>query len=123
MRTKSIFPAVLFAACLFRPAIAAESGWIYVGIGQQSCGTYSLAFQDASPSTGITYLGHEYFSKSAAFEEWVAGYVSGVNMGRRSINKQINVDLDGIALSVKKICDEHPDWHIIAAVSAFINLH
>jgi hypothetical protein len=123
MRIRNILLVIGLAGSFVGRSFAEDRGWAYTGIGQFSCGTYSLAFQGGSPSVGLSYLGQQYFSQAGAFSQWVAGYVSGINMGHRSSKNQITTDLDGMAMSVKKICDQHPDWSVLQAASFFAKPH
>lgn len=105
------------------PGVAESSAWISIGMGNNSCGSYSQAFSDGSPDKGVTYLGGTYFSSAATYTQWVVGYLTGLNLASRSKDHQIQLDLDGIGLSIKKICDAHPDWSVLQATAIFSKSH
>jgi hypothetical protein len=77
------------------------------GFGTQSCGTFSIAFQNDAFNSGMEIKDTVYYSKAAAIAEWVSGYISAANM-RVPLERQMQVDTAGITLWLKRYCDINP---------------
>ena len=91
--------------------------------GNISCGTYSLALNKRSPSTVLEYEGERLAPPALSYATWLAGFVSGVN-SQRDPNSQIKgMDRNGIAMWVKRYCDDNPTRLLIEAAQLFVAAH
>jgi hypothetical protein len=111
----------LFASTAIACGTEARAGAV-IGLGGDSCGTFIKAI-DAMSNTGstsrasMTWEGKTWIELGASYEQWIVGYISGVNSTRAT---QIAIDRDGIVLSVRKICEQHPDELLVSGVSRFV---
>ena len=65
------------------------------GQGMSSCGTWTQARQQRSVSAGLS-------------AQWVAGYLSGMNMDPASPNALAGTDFDGLMGWIDNYCGSHP---------------
>jgi len=117
---------LLAAALLLSPlAEAAESPqWVVLGIGTDSCASYTLALDADRPTAAIKMDVKVYYTTANAYAQWLSGFVTAANMsGPEDLKYQINVDVNGVALWVKNYCVQYPSEPIVAAAGAFVRAH
>ncbi len=100
-----------------------QSQWMISGMGIDSCGSYMLALGDNKPGDAIMLSGKFYATKANAYAQWINGFITSVNLSRKSGQDQIQVDPNGVALWIKRYCEEHPDKDIVTGTSAFVLAH
>lgn len=87
--------------------------------GSASCGTYTLAFAQGQPNGMLAWHGQSYSSSARTYTQWLAGFVSGVNTESAfdtSRGIQVRpVDVNGLALWMKRYCKVHPNASIPSA--------
>jgi hypothetical protein len=75
----------------------ANSPSIVIGMGNKSCGVWLAAKVEGT---------------QAAYEEWVAGFISGYDLGRQTPKDMPGIlagtDINGIIASVDAYCRSHP---------------
>ena len=91
--------------------------------GDVSCGTYSLALEENSPSTIMKYKGEELAPSALTYAIWLTGFVSGVNSQRDPKSQIKGMDRNGIAMWVKRYCDDNPTRLLIDAAQLFVAAH
>lgn len=120
---------IAFALLSLRP-FASHAGeaigpnqWVILGIGSDSCASYVLALNDHRPTAAIELQGKTYFTVAAAYTQWLTGYVTALNLRGESGPGQITVDVNGVALWVKRWCEERPSLTVVDGISAFYHAH
>jgi hypothetical protein len=86
--------AIMIAARLQTSAQVNEARMIF-GQGMSSCGTWTQARQQRSVTAGLS-------------AQWVAGYLSGINMDPASPNALAATDFDGLMGWIDNYCISHP---------------
>lgn len=107
----------------FGSVCTAEDGpskFTSVGLGARYCEDFNRAMENTSLSKGVKSGGYEYYSPAAAYSEWIAGFVTAVNLTRSAGDKDVTAAFDDIAYEVKRYCSLHPGWTIANATSHFI---
>jgi hypothetical protein len=129
MKTRSLFliSAVLFAELVFFSDVLKAQMVQYSnsGVGNDSCANLILSLKRDKPTSAILMNGKNYYTEANAYTQWIAGFVSASNWMRSSTtakgSNDISVDINGIALSVLKICEEDPAMPIGEAAADFVN--
>ena len=98
---------------------------IAMGVGTDSCGTFikaidAMAITGSAKRAALEWQGKSWVELGFAYEQWLLGFVNGSNFARLDASKQIAVDRDGIVLSVKRICEDHPDELLVSAANRFV---
>lgn len=116
---------LLFALAGCVSAGAADTPqWVVMGLGNDSCASYILALDDNRPTAAIKMDGKTYYTAANAYTQWILGFVTAANMsGPQGLKNQIQVDVNGIALWVKKYCAAHPSDPIVSGAGAFVREH
>jgi hypothetical protein len=115
----------LTLACLSGPGLSQESGILSRGFGNDSCGKYLAATEGRGPSMSYTLqnpLG-EFTDRSALYYQWIQGFLTGINITNWGKAPQMNVDMEGVDLWIRKYCRENPTDNITLAVKAFVREH
>lgn len=99
-------------------AKAVEPGQYAVdGIGGDSCASFVLSLADDEPTSGIVTGGKTYFTMANAYTQWLAGFITAGGQGAN------RVDVNGMALWVKKYCEANPSEILAIGAGAFIRAH
>lgn len=99
-------------------AEAMESGqYVVNGIGGDSCASFVLSLSDYQPTNAIVTGGKTYYTMANAYTQWLAGYITAGSQGAN------RVDVNGIALWVKKYCEANPSESLVFGAGAFIRAH
>lgn len=98
----------------------AEGSFTISGLGTNSCGAYVMAINARNIDQGMTYQGETYYPKSAAYVQWVSGFVSASNRGKKE-EKQDMTDIEGLTLWIKNYCESHPDLPLAKAAIDFMD--
>jgi hypothetical protein len=116
-------------ACLFL-TFAAGGGFgqttpdttIVYGIGGKSCGVYLSAVSDHAPGTGmqIKQADGDYFDAAFVQREWLAGFMTAMNMMWSEPAMQITADAAAIDVWIRKWCEQHPNSALVHAAAAFV---
>jgi len=81
-----------------------------------------LALSKSDHNSGKEILGVSYYSKAAAFSEWISGYITAQN-GAYPLSKQFSVDMAGVSLWIKNYCEKNPTTIIWTAVNELLRAH
>lgn len=109
-----IFP--ILSVCAAVEAVE-PAGYAVNGIGNDSCALFVLSLQDYQPTNVIVTGGKTYYTMANAYTQWLAGYITA---GSEGANR---VDVNGIALWVKKYCEANPSQLLVFGAGAFIRAH
>jgi hypothetical protein len=92
------------------------------GAGNDSCGKYLSATTGQAPGKGkeIDWQGHRFVDQSIVYQEWVAGFLTTVNI-RLDDAHQIKTDPAGTDLWFRHWCNAHPTKSLFDASLAFAN--
>jgi hypothetical protein len=92
------------------------------GIGGKSCRDYLSAVSDHAPGTGmqIQQAEGEYFDAALVQREWLAGFMTAMNMMWSEPEMQITADAAAIDVSIRRWCEEHPNSALVHAAAAFV---
>ena len=92
------------------------------GIGGKSCGDYLSAVSDHTPGTGmqIKQADGEYFDAAFVQREWLAGFLTAMNVMWSEPAMQITADAAAIDVWIRKWCEQHPDSALVHAAAAFV---
>ena len=120
---KYVLLALAAITCSSAGAVESQQ-WRVSGLGTDSCASYVLALDDNRPTAGIEMQGKTYYTAANAYTQWINGFVTAANMsGPSALSRQINVDVNGIALWVKSYCAAHPSEPVAAGAGAFVRAH
>lgn len=111
---------ILYAIAIPSAALSEELVTVY-GEGSDSCGSYTLALSENPPTGGIKLKGEDYYSKAAAYSQWVAGFVTANNFSGRRVPSHI--DFNGMSMWIKSYCEKNPTETIAHAAEAFVKNH
>jgi len=101
---------------------AEETGIVVYNLGRSSCGELVLALNANTHNTGMSYRGQMWFSKASAFAEWISGYITAQNAAR-PVRQQLNLDMAGMSLWLKKYCEQNPTMSMMFAIDALLRAH
>jgi hypothetical protein len=117
-------------ACLFLAFVAgagalaqAEPDTTTVhGIGGKSCGDYLSAVSEHAPGTGmqIRQGNREYFDEALVRREWLAGFMTAMNMMWSEPTMQITADAAAIDVWIRQWCAQNPSGALVHAAAAFV---
>src|SRR5438034_6454817 len=87
-----------------------ETTTVY-GIGGKSCGDYLSAVSDHAPGTGmqIKEADREYFDAALVQREWLAGFMTAMNMMWSEPTMQITANAAAIDVWIRGWCEQHPN--------------
>ena len=92
------------------------------GVGSQqnelSCGSYIGAESGMPLGKGKSAIWPDFgtfYSENIVLDQWIRGFVTGVNMARADWTKQIRADPDGIILWIRNYCASHPTQTLMTA--------
>ena len=90
------------------------------GIGGKSCGEYLSAVSDHAPGTGITMkqADMDYFDAATVQSEWLAGFMTAMNMVWSEPTMQITAGAAVIDDWIKKWCERNPTQMLVHASKA-----
>lgn len=101
------------------------------GMGLDSCASLVLALNENRPTAAVKMDGKTYLTEAGAYTQWIVGFVNAIRWvsasaetfsnGKRVIIRPLPADVNAIALSVKKRCEDKPDLSIFQAVTDYIN--
>jgi hypothetical protein len=103
------------------------------GVGSDSCASFILALNENRPTGGIRMDNKSYFTEAAAYSQWLLGFVNAINWvndttkgtanssGQKISFSKIPIDINAVALSVKKICEAKPDMPLAVAAMQYVN--
>jgi hypothetical protein len=115
-------PALFILFTIAFPSVAISEKLVTVyGEGSDSCGSYTLALSENTPTGGIELNGKDYYSKAAAYSQWVAGFVTANNFSGRRVSSHI--DFNGMSMWIKSYCENKPTETIAHAAEAFVKKH
>jgi hypothetical protein len=84
------------------------------------------AFEADPIPGGVEIEGREYLTRSAAYREWLLGFVTAFNMSNGQRRNVEVPDVAAITGSARKWCQEHPAdrllsaaWHFVVEQGAF----
>lgn len=86
------------------------------GLGVDSCASFVLALNDNRPTEVMRYDDKLYYTKAAAYSQWLFGFVASATHPSVGKRRGINVDANGIAYWAKKYCEEN--LSMIVAIGA-----
>jgi hypothetical protein len=115
------------ALLLWAPHVHATDWWIE-GVGRVvSCGAFvkaEAAMTDVpeGQTNSLLYGGKEWTEYGDVLEQWLMGFVTGVNASRPDGSKQITVDHAGTMGWLKQYCEAHPDVPLVNAAWQFVEL-
>jgi hypothetical protein len=91
------------------------------GIGGKSCGEYLSAASDHSPGTGMTVKRADvvYFDAATLQSEWLAGFMTVMNMVWAEPAMQITAWPAVIDDWIRKWCERNPTQALVHAAAAF----
>jgi hypothetical protein len=91
------------------------------GIGAKSCGEYLSAVSDHAPGTGMTVKQADvnYFDAATVQSEWLAGFVTAMNMVWSEPTMQITAGAAAIDDWIRKWCKQNPTQVLVHAAGAF----
>ena len=95
-KTIPIFATV--AATLAQAQTIGPNQWAIMGLGNDSCGTYTIALMEDPSISAVNMSGRTYFTMANAYTQWLSGFVSAINLTGKPGAGQITVDVNGIAL-------------------------
>jgi hypothetical protein len=114
--------AILLAFSVF-PFSSSRAGPHIVtsyGAGLRSCGSLLEAFEIRPKPDAVEIDGEPYESRSAVYEQWILGFVSGYNTANeRSRNVEV-VDTTGITAWIRRWCSDHPTKQVMEATMKFM---
>lgn len=87
------------------------------GIGSDSCASFVLSLSDYQPTNAVVTGGKTYYTMANAYTQWLAGFITAGSDGAN------RVDVNGIALWVKKYCEANPSEMLVFGAGAFIRAH
>lgn len=130
MRRFNSGPTVVALLLLLVPygfdSAAERPEWFASGAGPfTSCATFVKA-EDSMTSAPLgqmpahSWEGVTWVEYGNVLEEWILGFVSGVNSSRLDGSKQIRVDRNGALGWVRQYCVAHPDEQIWMATGKFV---
>jgi hypothetical protein len=92
------------------------------GIGGKSCRDYLSAVSDHAPGTGmqIQQADREYFDGALVQREWLAGFMTAMNMMWSEPAMQITADAAAIDVWIRKWCEQSPNSALVHAAAAFV---
>ena len=103
------------------------------GVGADSCASFILALNENRPTGGIRMDNNNYFTEAAAYSQWLLGFVNALNWvndttkgttnsaGQKISFSKIPIEINAVALSVKKICETKPDLPLAIAAMQYVN--
>lgn len=102
------------------------------GMGVASCASYVLALNEARPTSAIKMGDKTYLTEAGAYTQWIVGFINAIRWTNESAEIHskaggririgaLSADVNAIALSVKKHCEENPDISIFRATTDYIN--
>ncbi|NBA95332.1 hypothetical protein [Pseudomonas sp. R5(2019)] len=91
--------------------------YVVNGIGGDSCASFVLALSDYQPTNAIVTGGKTYYTMANAYTQWLSGFITAGSQGAN------RVDVNGIALWVKKYCEANPSEILAFGAGAFIRAH
>lgn len=114
---KSVWLTIPF--CFICTAVRAVEPIQYAvnGIGNDSCASFVLALSDYQATNAIVTGGKTYFTMANAYTQWLAGFITAGSQGAN------RVDVNGIAMWVKKYCEANPSEMLVFGAGAFIRAH
>lgn len=119
MRTFIASGLAIFIVVMAPPAHAQKV--MVVGVGSDSCGSYVLALAKNAPTRAMRMEEQLYYTDTAAYAQWISGYVTANAFAGRPIPEHI--DFNGIMMWVKSYCDTNPTHTIAHAAQAFVSAH
>jgi hypothetical protein len=113
---------LLLLMSLACPGLTHAADGTVIGVGTDSCGTFIKAIDAMSnmgspQRAGMDWQGKRWVELGFSYEQWILGYISATNFEQP---KQIVIDRDGLVLSVRRICEQHPDEVLMSGVSRFV---
>ena len=92
------------------------------GIGGKSCGDYLSAVSDHAPGTGMQMeqANGEYFDAALVQREWLAGFMTAMNMMWSEPTMQITANAAAIDVWIRGWCEQHPNGALVHAAAAFV---
>lgn len=103
----------------------------FSGVGLDSCASLVLAFNENRPTSAIKMDGKTYLTEAGSYTQWIVGFVNAIRWvsasaeifsnGKKIVIRPLSADVNAIALSVKKRCEDKPDLSIFQAVTDYIN--
>ena len=117
---RTLFVLGLIAVLLTASSAQAQKVKV-IGVGSDSCGSYVLALAKNPPTQAILMEGQVYYTDTAAYAQWISGYVTANAFAGRPV--QENIDFNGIMMWVKNYCDTNPSHTIAHAAQAFVQAH
>ena len=97
--------------------------WMIVGLGNDSCGSYTIALAEDPSISAVNRNGKIYFTMANAYAQWLNGFVTAINLTGKPGPGQITVDVNGIALWARNFCAANPAEPLNAAAGAFIRAY
>ena len=103
------------------------------GLGSDSCASFILALNENRPTGAIRTDNKLYFTESAAYSQWLLGFINALNWVGSTTKGAVNsagqiisftnipIEINSVALSVKKICEAKPDTPLAIAVMQYAN--
>jgi len=93
------------------------------GIGGKSCGDYLSAVSNHAPGTGmlIKHADGEYFDAAFVQREWLAGFMTAMNMMWSEPTMQITADAAAVDVWIRQWCEQHPNSALVHAAAAFVS--
>jgi hypothetical protein len=91
------------------------------GIGAKSCSEYLSAVSDHAPGTGLTVkqADVDYFDAATVQSEWLAGFMTAMNMVWSEPTMQITAGAAAIDDWIRTWCERHPTQVLVHAAAAF----
>jgi hypothetical protein len=108
------------AAAGFAQAVSDTT--IVHGIGGKSCGEYLSAVSDRAPGTGVQMkqADGEYFDAAHVQSEWLAGFMTTMNMLWSEPAMQITADAAAIDAWIRNWCEHNPTGVLVHAAAAYV---
>jgi hypothetical protein len=105
----------------------AQTGTVTVmGMGTSSCGRFIAAIGKHAPGEyqSLKRADGELVSENAEYQQWLLGFVSGINVARASDEQQQRImdriDMAGIDLWLRNWCNKNPTKEVIDGAVALL---
>jgi hypothetical protein len=117
--------AVYFAAMIWGAVAHAETGMVTtMGVGSNSCGKFIAAIGKIPPGKlnvmNNTDAGR-LVSENAQYQEWLMGFLTGMNAAHAGGQQIEDLDIAGIDLWMRNWCNKHPTKMVFDGAIALIN--
>lgn len=112
-------PRIFAIAALGLAGLCATEAGAYtiLGLGGDSCASYTLAVSEAQPTKAIVSEGMTYYSAANAYTQWLAGFLTAASQG------QNQADFNAVAMWVERYCEKNPSQPIAFGAGDFIRVH